>query len=227
MGGFGNAALNGLIAFNILNAVVDKVVACVDMMCRDCVSNAKAIDNNEAAIRDYLFTNYLDNDEIMEIVGLGNFRFQSEVPENYISNRPIGRVDLQVYSVEEFRHRKRYFIIECKRVDGKLNLNRAYIDDGIRRFVGEKPRYTSYYKANCMLGFVVKDIDIDSNVDRINKLLENKHIDIPVHKYLQIQPQRNTYTSHHGCFEQRIILIHAFPKLFPIMRNGTRNSSLI
>jgi hypothetical protein len=155
----------------------------------------------------------------MKSIGFDDFRFHAEVPENYTENRPIGRVDLHVYSIEEFKHRNRYFIIECKRINGTLTLNKAYINDGIRRFVGNDPKYTSYYKTNGMIGFVVRDISIENNVAGINELLSKDYRDIHVHKNVQLLLKPYIYISSHGCAEdRRVVLIHAFPNISSIIK---------
>ena len=218
--GFANTSLNDLIAVGILKQIIMKVIECVDLMRNNCESLSHRIKNNEPAIRDYLFHNYLNNDDVMDAINLNNYRFHPEAPENYISNVPIGRVDLHVYSIDEFRHRNRYFIIECKRIDGTLPLNRAYIDEGIKRFVGDSPKYTSYYKTNGMIGFIVRNIDIESNVAHINDLMAKDYLDIPVHGYLLLDSLSKTYVSTHGCTENRqVTLIHAFPRIATIIND--------
>lgn len=49
--------------------------------------------------------------------------------------------------------------MECKRLDGKQPLNQKYVNEGICRFVGDSPQYSSYNHQNIMLGLVVKKID--------------------------------------------------------------------
>ena len=207
MNGFKNTSFNRQIVSGILNHIIEKVLECFDLMRRDCEQNSEKVANNEIAIRDYLFCNYLNNDAVMQKIGFDNFRFSSETPENYVDNKPKGRADLQVYSIDDFRHRDRYFIIECKRVDGNLTLTREYVDEGIRRFVGKIPKYTSYYRMNCMLGFIVKNSDISKNIDCINQLLRNDYSDIHVREYLHAGLTPYTYISSHGESEsERIIL---------------------
>jgi len=211
MSGFKNTSLNNTIASSILNHIVSKVLACFEKMIEDYANGSKKIANNETAIRDHLFCNYLNNDEFMRSMDFDNFRFWAETPENYIDSKPQGRTDLQVFSINEFSHRNRYFIIECKRIDGNLTLNREYIDKGIRRFVGESPKYKSYYKINCMLGFVVRCIDIAKNVEKINGLLQTDYTDIHVQDYLCAGIIPNTYISSHNLNGNDLIeLTHAF-----------------
>lgn len=203
MSGFKSTSLNKLVASNTLNFVVGKVLLCLEMMQQDCGINSIKIPNREPDICNYLFSNYLNNDDIVKTIG--------EVPENYVNNTPRGRADLQVFSIDEFRRRDRYFIIECKRIDGNLTLNREYIDEGIRRFACDDPKYTSYYKINCMLGFVIRDIDIFANAEVINELLQTDYSDIHTDVYLSEGSIPKTFISSHGLSEDsRIELLHAF-----------------
>ena len=211
MSGFKDASLNRLIAVKSLDFIVDKVLQCLEMMREDCAVYSKKIANNEIVIRDYLYCNYLDNDTVRQSIGLDTFIFIPEAPENYIDNKPVGRADLKIIGFETFRHSKRYFIIECKRIDGELTLNRKYINEGIRRFVGDSPKYHSNYGISCILGFVVKNIDISKNVDNINGLLRTDYSDIHVHEYLHAGTVQNTYISSHGLSDvNRVRLNHAF-----------------
>lgn len=210
MSGFGNNALNNLIKADTLIYVVERVIKCIEMMCSHCEGNSIRLNNNEPVILSHLFYNYLNNDDIMNSVGLDDYRFETEVPENFTNDIPIGRVDLKVYGIDDFRHRKRYYIIECKRVDGTLPLNRAYIDEGMRRFIGEYPKYSSYFQTNSMFGFVLQKCNPDSIVGSINELLENDYKDISVEQYLQPLSTSDMYMSAHTSAEKKLTLIHAF-----------------
>jgi len=179
-------------------------------MSGDCKRNEIKFGNNEIVICNYLFSNYLNNDEMMQRIGLEDYIFIPETPENYVDSKPVGRVDFQVFSTDRFRHRNRYFIIECKRLDGGSDLNRKYIDKGIRRFVDIPPKYTSHFKMNCMLGIAVKTFDFEENINNINYLLEKEYPDIHVHTYLTNWHYLNIFFSLHGNNEsERIILLHA------------------
>lgn len=211
MSGFLDPSLNQLISIATLKYIADKMIRCVELMSNDCSAKSRRVANNEILIRDYLFAHFLVNDDKMQEVGLDDFRFESESPENYINGVPQGRADLKVYNINEFRHRNRYFVIECKRIDGNLTLNREYANNGIRRFVGPLPKYTSYYKANCMFGFLVRTVDVGENVTCINRLLRNDYSDIPVCDYLYKDKDSNFYQSTHGNDRsERITLLHAF-----------------
>lgn len=222
MSGFKNTSLNRLIAANALNFVVGKVLLCLEMMQQDCVMSSIKIPNREPDICNYLFSNYLNNDAIVKTIGLDDFRFFSEVPENYVNSTPRGRADLQVFNINDFRHRDRYFIIECKRIDGNLTLNREYINEGIRRFVGGDPKYTSYYRINCMLGFVIRDMNILANSAVINTLLQTDYSDIHTAAYLSERAMSQTFSSSHGLSEDsRIELLHAFSDCSKIVESCT------
>lgn len=211
MSGFLDSSLNQLVSFNTLKYIVEKLINCIELMSMECTSKSQKLANNEIVIRDYLYAHYLGNDDRMQAVGLDDFRFESETPENYVNGVPQGRADLKVYSINEFRYRNRYFIIECKRIDGNLTLNREYANNGIRRFVGLSPKYTSYYRANCMLGFLVRSMDLSKNVVCINRLLHDDYNDIPVCDYLCKDEESDFYLSTHGDDSStRITLLHAF-----------------
>lgn len=180
MSGFKNDVLNRAIAQRLLKYILSKILVCCELMLEDCKNKKIVLSNLENVIRDHLFTEYLNSDDIMEQVGLEEFRFFPEVPENYQGGKPEGRTDLQVFSMDMFKYRKRYFTIECKRIDGSKTLNRYYVKNGIRRFVLPNPLYPSAYSTNCMFGFVVKDVDIEESVEEINSLQLNEYSDINV-----------------------------------------------
>ena len=66
MSGFKDASFNKQIAESVLKHILSKVCICMAMMHDDCMLKKIQIENNEIIIRDYLFSNYLNRDEIME-----------------------------------------------------------------------------------------------------------------------------------------------------------------
>jgi len=149
------------------------------------ISNGDMVpENDENAIRDILL-NYLRDTTIRnEACIITGYRFDKEVDEGE------GRVDIKIVSINDFENHDAYYIIECKRIDGYSTLNKAYINDGLNRFISSykssnsNPYYSSYYGVNGMIGFVVKTIDIDKNMDKIgdffnqiehNKLYDSNH----------------------------------------------------
>jgi len=129
--------------------------------------------NDENGIRDILLLRYLKNRKIREKFGLIEFRFIREVPEDSTQ----GRVDIRILSKNDFENDDAYYVVECKRIDNKnltgtTGLNAEYIKNGIIRFVTEY--YSSFYRVNGMIGFVVDKMDINENISNLNQLL-NSH----------------------------------------------------
>jgi hypothetical protein len=128
------------------------------------IADKKKIPNNENKIRDILLE-YLKNIKIrQESCLIEGYRFDKEVDEGK------GRVDIKIVSINDFENFEAYFIIECKRLDGTITLNKKYDSEGIDRFTSEK--YSSYYGINGMIGFVVKKIDIDANIKKIGNFFD-------------------------------------------------------
>jgi len=145
--------------------ILSKVIACYNAMLSDNVS----LSNNENSIRDYMLYNYLKKQSFKKQYGVTNYLFDSELPEN------TGRIDIRIMPVNPFVNDDAYYIIECKRLDavnpkGTSGLNSEYVKQGIHRFASTK--YSTYYKTNGMIGFVVQTIDISNNVAAINNLLK-------------------------------------------------------
>lgn len=172
MNGFKDELLNKRMAQRMLETVIAKVLKCSELMVKDYMRNGEKVPNHEERIRDRLFDEYLDKDSVIREVGLTNFLFEPESPENYVNGRPIGRVDLKVKNSHTFKNRRAYFIIEFKRIDGERTLNKFYVTKGVNRFIGvnELPLYSSYYNRSCMFGFVVKTMKIHENTKKINNI---------------------------------------------------------
>jgi hypothetical protein len=154
------------------------------------LSNGDIIpENDENTIRDMLLS-YLKNTKVRnEYCIIEGYRFDKEVDECE------GRVDIKIVDINDFENHDAYYIIECKRVDGTNSLNHAYVEHGINRFITRyksskcKPYYSSYYGVNGMIGFVVKEIDIDKNMNKIgsffNQIKKDKLYD-STHKSLKL-----------------------------------------
>lgn len=123
--------------------------------------------NDENKIRDILLANYLNNNELRQRFGLINFLFDPEVPVN------SGRSDIKIQTKDTFLDTNAFYIIECKRLDGNSTLNKAYVKDGIDRFTTnyKSENHEYYYPSNNgingMIGFVIKNINIDNNMQKI------------------------------------------------------------
>ena len=138
--------------------------------------------NDENKIRDILLLDYLiDTNVRNKFCNIYNFRFEKEVDEN------DGRVDIKIIDKNDFENFKAYYIIECKRLDGYSALNKEYIKNGINRFLSGK--YSSHYKINGMIGFIVKDMDIDKNIKKIGNffnIIEKDKVYDSNHKNLKL-----------------------------------------
>ncbi len=158
--------------------ILSKVTYCYKKM----IASNKLIPlNDENGIRDILLLDYLKNSNVKTELNLTNYLFDRESSE--ISSS--GRIDIRIMPVNPFISDDAYYILECKRLDnqarrGVSGLNYKYIDKGIQRFT--TGFYSSYYRLNAMVGFVIDSLDIHSNVEDINYLLENdfKQIDTSV-----------------------------------------------
>ena len=167
MGGFKNEIINSAFDAGIINAIIAHLTKCSKQMKADCVATDNLLQNNEDAITNRLIAMYLNAQPDI-------FRYEPQSPEHYDdeTDRYIGRTDIRVISGDYFRDEKAYHIVECKRIDGTVALNKKYITEGVERFFSPnpQPQYSSYYLQNIMFGYVVQAIDIPENVDKIDKL---------------------------------------------------------
>lgn len=198
---------NGLFYNAEFEDVLSKIINCYNLMIDDNVS----LKNDENAIRDALYINYLNNNSIRKKIKLTNYLFDREVPED----RSIGRTDLKIQTLNTFQDTSAYYIIECKRLNatnlnGTTGLNAKYIKDGMYRFASTT--YSTHYKTNGMIGFVVEPIDISANVTSINNLLANNFSEANTTQDLQYREIVTnfgySYCSCHNVSEDRVVLYH-------------------
>lgn len=147
--------------------LLSKIISCYNLMLTDNVS----LSNDENSIRDILLINYLNDNSVRRKVELTDYLFNREVPES----KTIGRTDIKIETQNTFQDTDAYYTIECKRLDasnatGATGLNAKYIQNGISRFVSKT--YSTHYKTNGMIGFVVQTMDINKNITAINGLLK-------------------------------------------------------
>lgn len=215
MAGFKNSSLNIDAKVVMFQNIVDGLIECCSLMNKTLLNNGEKIPNLEEKIRTHLFANYLENDEVKKMTALSTIglRFEAEAQENYDKDNESykGRVDIKVYSNDIFNDNKAYYIIECKRIDGSLDLNKKYIDQGVKRFVDGK--YSSYNGRNIMLGFVVKDINIEDNtiiIDNQNKLQLSQFINIGFSAIRMNINEYALYSSNYRLESTKILLNHIF-----------------
>lgn len=193
-----------------LKVILAKIYTCYNLMCEDFSKADKKLSNDENLIRNELHYNYLNKPAIRKQLKLQKYIFIPEVSESHTKDRVRGRTDIRVLMKSSFDDPENYYYtIECKRLDGDADLNRLYVLKGVKRFVDTSiPLYKSYFGENGMIGFVVKKLNINTNVNSINKYIANKH------SYLgQIAPCPNKtistlYKSEHTYNEKPLSLYH-------------------
>jgi hypothetical protein len=134
------------------------------------------LDNHEDIISNRLVERYLD-------LNFLELRFIREAPEHYETETDTynGRTDIKVVSSDWLKNRKAYYTIECKRLDGKTDLNKKYVLEGVARFViSTEPKYFSYYGRNIMLGYIVQTMNIGENTDKIDKLQRELLVNVTI-----------------------------------------------
>lgn len=149
--------------------ILSKITYCYK---RIVASNKPIPHNDENGIRNIFLLDYLKSSKIKKELDLTNYLFDREISED----KSTGRIDIRIMPVKPFVSDEAYYILECKRLNRKAQrgisgLNYKYIKNGISRFTTNF--YSSYYKTNAMIGFVVEPIDIHDNIEDINFLLGN------------------------------------------------------
>ena len=208
-----NVSLLREIKVGILEDIVNKLVACSNRMVDDYIKDNKCIENNEVVIKGYLHEDYLSNSVITREFGLDNYLFVLENPENFSNGRYKGVVDLKVYLLTlAHKDKKAFFNIECKRLDGGNTLNHEYIKNGICRFTGNNPKYTSRYNESAMLAFLVQDISVEKSIEGINLLLKKEYQQAScTQKEITTSDLTDIYISHHIKNSiEHVVLLHAF-----------------
>ena len=168
--------------------ILSKIISCYKLM----LDNNVILVNDENKIRDVLLIDYLKNNQMRNKLGLTDYLFDKEVPEDTTT----GRTDIKIQTQNTFKDTRAYYIIECKRLDainqkGISGLNAEYIKNGIYRFTSGL--YSTFYKTNGMIGLIIASMDIDNNVLDINTLLRNSFSQINTIQELQKRPLRNDF----------------------------------
>lgn len=213
MGGFQNQLLNQEFKQNFLYIIITTLITSCKLMVENGCSNQLRLPNHEEKIRTHLLENYLENENIRCAIGLSDIpiRFLPEVPENYDvdTNTYIGRTDIRVLSSNWLSNSKDYYIVECKRLDGTQPLNQKYVNEGICRFVGDSPKYSSYNNQNIMLGFVVKEIDCSVVISAISDI-HTKRLGSLVDKDITIIENSKNYYLCESVYTNQLYLSHIF-----------------
>ena len=186
------------------------------------IDNGDAVPNKEEKIRDILYNRYLNDNKVRNQIGI-YFNIVCE-PAEYINGECSGYVDLRIFSKNSLTDTSAYYIIECKRLDnqnlnGTTGLNAEYIKNGIMRFVNGQ--YSTNKYLNGMIGFIVEQMNISDNINKINRLLEEKYKDANTKKILKsvnfIKNFKNSYFSTHKDIKEKEI------KLYHLMFDFSKN----
>lgn len=225
MRGFKNQQLNEIAKEKTFEDIIDFVFVSLEQMKNDLLLQNKKLKNKEEKIRTHLLEKYLNDTNFRQKVNFGNlyFLFEAEVAEGYDKENEeyIGRIDIKVIGINTVMSvGKDYYIIECKRLDGSKKLNNEFVTEGICRFVLSKPKYSSFNQRNIMLGLIVKNIDVEKNVYKINDIQnknENIHIIEEMNKYKKEKEEYYLYKNKYQCQDKQIELDHMFYNLFEII----------
>jgi len=191
---------------NDFQVILKGIISSYKLMLR---KEYQVFENHEVKIKNKLLKDFLQNNENRKNLGLLNFRFFSEsssgIDESYDD---VGYTDITVLKLSPFFNKeKSEFIFECKRLDGTLDLNRKYLTEGVLRFVEEK--YCSIHGIHGMLGFVVRDIDLDKNIIKINDLQEKENIRInPIQQIEKIELEYTYLSKHKSISKNNIEITH-------------------
>lgn len=177
--------------------IMHKISVCYSMI----VSSKVPLPKDENLIRDVLVNDYLNNNLIKEKLNLSYF-FNPEVPE-----KNIKRPDIKIQSPNSVFRTEEYYSIECKVLDNKYvtgtsGLNAKYIKNGIRRFTDKE--YTSHFRVNGMIGFIVDQMDIHQNVKNINLLLKSSFKEIKTTKLMTNERYYDDFEHHYASIHKDI-----------------------
>lgn len=213
MAGFQNQLLNQNFKQRFYDTIITSLITGCKLMVEDCSKHHFIIENHEEKIRTHLLENYLENDKVRPVLGLEGVpvRFIPEASENYdkTTDTYIGRTDIRVVSSNWLKNRKDYYTVECKRIDGTQPLNKKYVDEGICRFTGETPKYTSFNGKNIMIGFFVKNIDPVVTIEAIAHIHERRISRIML-KNLTVLKNAKDYCLCESSYVSQLSLSHIF-----------------
>lgn len=212
--------LKDFILEKLNRANFDKITSYIQTICNliveDYEKNNLKLPNDENQIRSIMLEEYINKQK--KAYGMSSYKFDLEVPENYNGKgNHKGRIDIRVLLKSDFEKNDAYYIVECKRIDGSSNLNKKYVNEGVARFVTEK--YSSYYGRNILLGFIVRKIDIVSNVNKIENI-QNSDSNQAMHGSFK-HVKNKGITENYSCIYQiksgKLELCHVFSDYSSIM----------
>ena len=102
-----------------------------------------------------------------------HLNFYAEVQETSADLKEYGSIDIHISNpLELMGHEEKYYSFECKRLDGYSEKNKAYIEDGLFRYISGK--YSEEMPIAGMIGFVQgfkKNSGIDNLITEIANIL--------------------------------------------------------
>jgi hypothetical protein len=147
------------------NAQLQGILYDVSVVYQSICSNGRKLPNDENAIRNE-FGKYFSN-QVYKSQTTTACRYYYDY-ESCLQNT-CGRVDMRFLPLDCYGFQDVFFAIECKRLDGTGHLCKEYVDNGICRFTTGK--YPTYLGCNAMLGFVVRAINLNATIDKVNSHL--------------------------------------------------------
>lgn len=229
MGGFKNTSLNIDLKQGLYAKILDFLVKGIELMVINSCNNGIKLENNEEKITAHLVEVYLNNPSVRNKLFIQNvpIKFMNEYVENFDinSNTYAGRVDIKVVSSNwlSCENNNDYYTIECKRIDGSNDLNKKYITQGVKRFVVPPIKYPSYHGRNIMLGYIVKEIDINEiilTIDSIHKLELSEFIEKDIQCILNRSSINHyIYESSYNTDNSLLLLSHLFYNLHNVVKH--------
>ena len=176
MRGFKNPSLNFDLKQGLYEKILDFLEKSIELMVINYNISGDKLENSEEKITAHLVEMYLNEPSVRNKLFIQSipFKFINESVENFDinTNTYAGRVDIKVVSSDwlSCENNKDYYTIECKRIDGSNDLNKKYVVQGVKRFVVPPIKYPSYHIKNIMLGYIVKEININKTISTIGNI---------------------------------------------------------
>jgi len=216
MMGFKNQKLNEIFQKDDAERIANFIIEACQTLKNNYGNSVKVLPNDENKIRNILVEEYLDEYKIRKRNQMTEYRFAPETQENYDGNGSyLGRADIKIILKTDFEKNDAYYLVECKRLDGSVSMNKKYLTEGVNRFVTQK--YSAHYGKNFMLGFVVGDIDIQNNAKNIEGI-QNTLPDIKMHGQFCIEGLNGNEEAWYKCSYQlgngELELSHIFSNMF-------------
>lgn len=216
--GFKLGKYNDIFKNSLFEAIREYVIKSCEVMVEDSIQGKEFLPNNENGIKNRLVFRYLRDDKNKDRLKFDTWKldFEAENSENYSQedgDTANARLDIKIISEDTLASNERYYTIECKRLDGNKTLNTKYIDEGIARFVKGTVKYASAYKKNFMLGFLVRDIDIVKNTEKIEntqKVNLSNEVITPLMIFTNNAPACCVYSGNYKTLKGDLELHHIF-----------------